>query len=925
MPAAYRIVGLVAAVVIFGSAVVQAAQVAPGEDPMIKGLRDRGLKTLLEAYLKQQGTRPSTAGQTPVGIVGGKAELARLKADQADGARNIGQRETLFQEARKLYEEAAEEGAKAIAALAPEKQDDRNRLRMQLLKMRLELVNLIFLKWLRTELDILEVTDRRGADRDHATGLLKVCADQTKAIAAESSQWLSELDRLSIPERSKFVNTGTDRDLRRVQREAKLDEAWVTYYYAWLLPTDYKPPAKQPTRKNLLDDAITMFQTYTPMSDRVSAKWYAHMVIGMAYREMGKYGEAMQAFALADNSIAPEGVRIRLVFERALTLLRKGDLAAAHKAIDDGRAQWKEKLDGDLYGLALPLVEAEIYIAEAKASGNNSLKEKGVAILQQVHTERKNPWPQVVQWLTEAILGATTVKVEDLDPFQLWIMANDTLRKAQESKDPKEMEQAADLYGRYAEKAGTQDKNYATALYSQAACYLQLQRKAEAADLFCKVADEWPKYQYASQAAKYNVSIRGEVYESAQTEENRQAYEDALRWFTAKWGDADPGQQYYLGVILYRGKKYVDAIDAFSRVREGAEHYPDSKYWVPLCHLDQFREKILESKDAALIVGRARDVARMLLGFGDYAAQVKGVSEEKKKQLTDWAEAASSTVVDIYLYPEVNLPADVLPILDAMDQKYPADDDAQGRRLKQRIDALQKLNRLDEAQKALEDFLKVAKREDVGPVLRGLLKALTDDVKELIKRGQKELAAAKVKQAMTLGERLRKWLDDNNVADKALQIENNRYDLAELFLAVGDYLGALQIYQEIGGSKPWVINKNTPVKEDCVHGMARAYEGLGETAPDAAQAKPNFETALDIWMVLLRVAEAGGKDRDINAVWDRKYHMYYCRFRLGQAKEVYDNLKAEIIISGNLGGKDPVLQQKFRELVSKVAAAGGGG
>ena len=187
MPVAFRIAGLVAAVVIFGAAALQAAQVAPaapGEDPMLKGLRDRGLKTLLEAYLKQKGVG-ATGVETPggaAGVVGGKVEMARLKVEQAKGADNLGAREALFQEARKFYEEAANDSAKAIDAIPPDKQGERNRQRMQLLKLRLELVDVIFQKWLKRELDILEVSDRRSGERDHAAGLLRACADQSKAI-----------------------------------------------------------------------------------------------------------------------------------------------------------------------------------------------------------------------------------------------------------------------------------------------------------------------------------------------------------------------------------------------------------------------------------------------------------------------------------------------------------------------------------------------------------------------------------------------------------------------------------------------------------------------------------------------------------------------------------------------------------------------
>jgi len=932
------LIGMTAAVAVALNRNAQAA----ADDPFLKGLQDRGLTSLMEAYLRQSGAGQAPTGTTPgqpaapaAAPDGNKAMLAAVEVQKALAAKNMKERQDLLAKARTLYEEAIDEGVKALPSVPADKIVERSRLRLQILKQRLELANLIFQKWLRTDLDILEVTDRRGGERARAAELLKAAADQYRAINSDTTQWLSEVDRFSPADRSKFVNTGYDRELRRIQREAKFDEAWVTYYLGWVLPADYKPPDKERSRKELLNDAITAFQAYATLPNTVSAKWYAHLVIAMAYRELGKFTEALQSISLADTPVKKEDdakvlawkepLKIRVAYERALTLLRKGDTKEARKAIADARDTWKEKLDKDLYGMALPILEAESHIVDAQKTNDAAAKEKGVAILRSLH-ERPNPWPMIVQWVMEGLLGKTT-EPENLDPFQLWIMANDALAKAQDGKDQKEMETALDLFKKYGDKAGPQDKNYTAALYSQAACLLQLTRKAEAADLFRKVADEAPAYQYAPAAAKYNVSLRGEIYEGAATDENRSAYEDSLKWFLAKWLQTDPEQQYFYGLILFRGQKYTEAADAFTRVPEKAEHYPDSRYWVPLCHLEQLREKILPTRDKPLILSRARVVAQELLAFADYAAHAKGLPEEKQGQLKDWSEAAYINAADIYLYNEVELPTDAIPILDAMEQKFTLDEDLRGRVLKLRIDALQKLNRLDDAQQVLTKFLQVAKEPDVGPVLRGLFKALTDDVRELIRRGQKDIAAAKVEQAKVLGDRLREWLEKSSLPDRALQVENTRYDLGELYLAVGNYVGAQTLYQEIGGPKPEEIRKGpdgkpVPLKEDCISGLARAYEGLGGQAPDAAQAKAHFERALELWRVLVQIAESErGGDR--NAVWDRRYHLCYCKFRLGEKKEVRDALKALQVLSGQepFGGKDAVTQKKFRELLAQVEQA----
>jgi hypothetical protein len=923
------VLALATAMVLLGAAGAPAQ--VPSEDPFLKGLRDRGLSTLMEAYLKQQGAAAMGTGTRPgaaPGEAAGKVMLAALEVQKAANSRNIGEREGFFKKARDLYEGAIEDTIKAAAAAQG---DERHRQRLAVLKLRLELANMVFDKWLTDDLDFLEITDRRGGDRAHAADLLKVCTDQYKAISNETAQWLSEIDRMTMAERSKFANTGCDRQLKQVQRQAKFDEARALYYYGWVLPADYKPAPKERSRKDILNDAITAFQAYTSMPDKVAEKWYALMVIGMAYRELGKYDEVLQSLAQADNSNAPEGLRIRIAYERALTLLRKGEFQKARDAVDEAAAFWKDKLKTERQGLALPFVKGEAFVLEGEKKGDENLKNEGFKVFEAVRA-RQGSWPQLVSWVMTSLRGGVEapVDIDKLHPTELWDMAVTAMEKARDSKDPASMEKAATFFKAYADRVGSKDKNYPMALYSQAACLLQLVRKAEAADLFHRVADEFPAFQYAPAAGKYDLSIRGEVYENAQTDENRQAYEDALKWFLSKYPKDDPEQQYFYGVILFRGKKYTEAADTFSRVLAAAEHYPDARYWVPLCRLEQFREKILVTGDKQLILSRARAVAQELLAFADYAFKAT-VADEKKKQLLDWAQAAYINAADVYLYPEVSLPGDALPLLEAMEKKFTLDDEARGRVLKLRIDAYQKLGDLAKAQQILKDYIRIATPAEVGPVVRGLFHAIIDDVRELITRGQKDQAADKVEGAKQLGEILRDWLDKSTQADKALRIENNRYDLAELFLAVGKtdkangYEEALKIYKDIGGDKPWVVDKTQALKLDCIYGMGRAYEGLGDTAPDAAQAKPNYETALDIWRVLLNVSETerGG---DPNVFWERLYHAWYCSYRVGNVKDVYLAMvtKAKIIYPLALGGKDPVLQKKCRDLLGIVSAAGTG-
>ncbi|HUU89750.1 MAG TPA: tetratricopeptide repeat protein [Phycisphaerae bacterium] len=899
---------------------------AAAADPFYQGLESRGLRTLMEAYLKQKGAAATqaTPGVTPA--ESNNLALARLQVENARQAKNMAApRDTAFQNARKLYEGAIADSGKALAAIPADQVEKVNEARRALMNVRLELANMIFQQWLRDDLEFLEVTDRRGGNRERATELLGVANEQYTTTIRDTEVWLSTLDQLPEDQRRTYVNTGQTRAVRGVQRDAKFANAWVTYYYGWILPKDYKPPKGKRTRDQILGDAITAFQAYVDMPDRVRAKWQAHMATGMAYRELGKFKEALQTFAMANPPPTDpnasdrvkqaeawkDQVRIQVAYERAVTLMRKGDHAGARKAIDEASKKYKDTLGTSLYGLAMPLVAAESYVLEGTADNKQGLKDKGMAIFMGVH-KRDNPWPVLVQWIMKELLGETP-DVERA-PFQLWIDANDALREAQDTEKADVMRRAADLFKTYIDKVGPEDANYPDALYARAYCLLRLVEEAEAAKLYQTLADGFPKYKYAAAAAGYAVKVAGDVYEKEQTEPNRLAYEKALRWFISKWGQADPDQQYFLALILYRGKDFTNAADAFTRVPEAADHYVDSKYWVPLCRLEHFRERILPSRDPQLTLSGARVVAQALLAYADYAFSVQNsdLPDEKKKQLLDWAEGAYVNAADVYLYQEVNLAADALPILDATEKKFKLSEETLGNVLKLRIDALTKLGRLDEARQVLDRFLTVADPAKVGPVLRGLFAAMTDEVRSLIKRQQTKVAGVKVEQAKVLGDRYLEWLEKSQVPNKAVQIENSRYDLAELYLAVRNYGGALQIYRDIGGLDPHKAEKGKPLREDCIYGQARAFQGMGDAETEPAQAKPNYEAALDRWRVLRQVENVQPDDW-----WERTYNLHYCKYKLGDTKDVRDNITAVELMKGT--PKDPLLQQKWRELKAAVA------
>jgi hypothetical protein len=369
----------------------------------------------------------------------------------------------------------------------------------------------------------------------------------------------------------------------------------------------------------------------------------------------------------------------------------------------------------------------------------------------------------------------------------------------------------------------------------------------------------------------------------------------------------------------------MEAAKAFAQVPRTSERYPDARYWVPLCHLEEFREQVLPAKDRSVILSRAPSVVNLLTDFAEYAVETQIADEAKKQELLGWAQGAYVNSAALYLDPDVDLPSDALRVLDQMESKLRIDDDMRGRVMKFRIDALQKLRRLDEARRVLDDFLalmkKQGKEQEIGGVLAGLFQATLDEVRGLLKR-DKRTAAERVEAAVNLSRQLIEWLEANGGPDKTAQVLGIRYDVAELYLAVERCNEALGIYQEIGGTKPWEPPAGEALKVDCCFGMGLAYECLAAKAADQAERRKHLEPALEIWRVLRRVV---GDERGTPParIWELEYHMYNCQYQLGQVQEVREALKALQVLRkpDPLGGADPEMQMKFRDLLSRV---GGG-
>ena len=75
-------------------------------DPFYRGLQERGLKSLMEAYEKGKGSEADVTARS-------RAAQAALEAEEAARLQIAAERDALFEKSRRLYEEAIAEAEEA--------------------------------------------------------------------------------------------------------------------------------------------------------------------------------------------------------------------------------------------------------------------------------------------------------------------------------------------------------------------------------------------------------------------------------------------------------------------------------------------------------------------------------------------------------------------------------------------------------------------------------------------------------------------------------------------------------------------------------------------------------------------------------------------------------------------------------------------
>ncbi|MDP6381134.1 MAG: hypothetical protein QF662_07295, partial [Phycisphaerae bacterium] len=228
--------------------------------------------TLMQAYLKRKGDSVSPTNQVDMAKT-----YAALAAKTGDGA----QKEKLFDKSQSFYLSAIKSADKQVDAIKELTSKTRSKLRMDLLQWKLELADMIFEKWASPQLNLMEITDRQQGDREKVIKMVGTSLKHYRETLQDLNQWISEMDRSADFDEA-FDNPEFYRDALRLQRRSRYTMAWVTYYYAYVLPDNFKPADGQRSRGVLLETALTLIMEHaTIANDSLVRKWEASLLVGL--------------------------------------------------------------------------------------------------------------------------------------------------------------------------------------------------------------------------------------------------------------------------------------------------------------------------------------------------------------------------------------------------------------------------------------------------------------------------------------------------------------------------------------------------------------------------------------------------------------------------------------------------------------------
>ena len=726
-----------------------------GEAAFREGLRRRGMTGLLEQYL---------ADQPPVNQADEKLRRREsLLARAADPQLPADRRRELVGEARALLEEVLTGDPPPGGRLA---------LMLELARDDLERLD-------PPGFDAALLFELPGRDRRRAATLAgrasATLASLQKEIAATWAA-LEELDEEGI---TRLNAGGMTVLLESIQADAACLQCWAGLFEALASPSPSQD--QRPALERLLEQTAPAMEAPEPPPGRERLHCRQLLVAAVAARLLGRFE---QADACARQVVAVAG-RIRSPAERQAvrTLVLAAVLEQLRAARDAGRfdqlrssieqvRSWLQKNRPQEAAAWLGLAWIESTAAAATAVPSQSTpaepapdrfslagrldREEALAPLE-AFAARSPAWRD---GLYAAFAGAVQLPSSGrLSGFRLQLTAGAVLAEAAEDRvAPPEMlvEALADASDGPAGGLLAGER-----LFLLARAHYLAGRRLEAVEALARLLEEVPGHDRGPAAAQEAVTLAGELLGQAGDSPSPrvlQAFIRAIRGLRGLRPEAPlaPGLQFRLAAAVER------SADPESAEKEYAAVATDDPFALPAA-LGRLRCWMTLLQQAAAGGAHADGGTTALAARAVQAGEEAGAAAMAAMRDDDSAARCTAALVAASWAAMLNHPlvarADrALEVLQGFESRFAGCAEALGWALRERVRALEAMNRLPEARAVVEQYLEADPRA-AGPVMARLLASMRREVRAALERDQTDAAVGLAGEAALLAGRLWDWAD----------------------------------------------------------------------------------------------------------------------------------------------------------------------
>ncbi len=783
------------------------------------------------------------------------------------------------------------------------------------------------------------------ADRAKLRPLMERAVAVTEALYNSLQSEYDALDAMSARQYEQLETSGDVRKLEADFARTGYMLAWARFYRA--LAQDTLSQSNIADLTLVLDYLITQSNLVNIPHAETHYRAQALLLAGMTHRLMGEYRKSVPFFERAIevvSNILSDNERHALAWVQTLARIEQArafagaeDFAAAGRAVEALREEIYRR-DPNNVGLSIiaALLDRSVLRARATQASHNGRTGEAAALRDKAVVRLSALAAQNVAYRNDiyAILGQLInddSNIDTLTPFERCAVLADLLGQASTMQqsiaqrlsgglDPADSiikdaeDQRAGLLQKAVDIASPildPDFKISPSLAAEAAFNLGVAqhlrgRRLDAAQAFLQVAERFPSFDRAAEAATLAVQLAWNLYQDpalAARPEVKRLCLDALTTLTTTYPETDAGRywQFFFAQHLSEIGRTQDAATAYAAVSPSHPRYFDAVFLAAESRATAVKQLAAGNPDRPEEVSRKATPAIAAIRAARkkiFDALEQETDTNRKDELSQLAARAEILIAELYVLTGVNRWQRALDTVNGFETHFANQHALFGRALRARMLALEGLHRSEEASQLIPQYVST---DPIGAAttLQGLFDSLHEEIQRDQTAGRIQRAKKRSESAYVIAQGLYDLAGERSDLFDASAVYALRLQLARSALEKEDYDRAKSLFEQC-------YNENAARYADHQPRDSRAIQGVADTYFAIA----NYADALPLYNTLFRAAKPGDRSR-----WTALLRDLQCRTELDyDPKEIIKSIEQQKFFDREMGGSN--LRRRFDALLT---------